>query len=42
MPPFWLHLSLPRLLRELGYRIVNRVSFPVLNEATLLSAQRGR
>jgi hypothetical protein len=31
------HLSLPRLLRELGYRTVGRVSLPVLNEATLLS-----
>lgn len=32
------HLSLPRVLRELGYRTVGRVSLPVLNEATLLSA----
>lgn len=32
------HLSLPRLLRTLGYRTVARVSLPVLNEATLLSA----
>ena len=31
------HLSLPRLLRELGYRTVGRVSMPVLNEATLLA-----
>jgi arylsulfatase A-like enzyme len=31
------HLSLPRLLRQLGYRTVARVSLPVLNEATLLS-----
>jgi hypothetical protein len=32
------HLSLPRLLRELGYRTIGRVSLPVLNDATLLSA----
>ncbi|HYT91971.1 MAG TPA: sulfatase-like hydrolase/transferase [Gemmataceae bacterium] len=32
------HLSLPRVLRELGYRTVGRVSLPVLNESTLLSA----
>jgi arylsulfatase A-like enzyme len=32
------HLSLPRLLRELGYRTVGRVSLPVLNEATPLAA----
>src|SRR5262249_25595039 len=32
------HLSLTRLLRELGYRTVGRVSLPVLNEATLLAA----
>jgi hypothetical protein len=32
------HLSLPRLLRGLGYRTVGRVSLPVLNESTLLSA----
>ncbi len=31
------HLSLPRLLRERGYRTVGRVSLPVLNEATLLA-----
>jgi arylsulfatase A-like enzyme len=32
------HLSLPRLLRELGYRTVGRVSLPVLNETTLLAS----
>lgn len=31
------HLSLPRLLGELGYRTIARVSLPVLNQATLLS-----
>lgn len=31
------HLSLPRVLRELGYQTVGRVSLPVLNEATLLA-----
>src|SRR5690606_12783263 len=30
-------LSLPRLLRELGYSTVARVSLPVLNESTLIS-----
>src|SRR5579871_5022580 len=32
------HLSLPRLLRDLGYRTVARVSLPVLNETTLLAS----
>jgi arylsulfatase A-like enzyme len=32
------HLSLARLLRELGYRTIGRVSLPVLNEATPLAA----
>ncbi len=31
-------LSLPKVLRELGYRCCARVSLPVLNETTLLSA----
>lgn len=31
------HLSLPHVLRDLGYRTVGRVSLPVLNESTLLS-----
>ncbi|MCE9589797.1 MAG: metalloenzyme [Planctomycetes bacterium] len=31
------HLSLPRVLKGLGYRTVGRVSLPVLNQATLLS-----
>lgn len=31
------HLSLPRLLRDMGYHTVARVSLPVLNQATLLS-----
>ncbi len=32
------HLSLPKVLNELGYRTVGRVSLPVLNESTMLSA----
>lgn len=32
------HLSLPRVLRDHGYRTVARVSLPVLNEATHLAA----
>jgi arylsulfatase A-like enzyme len=32
------HLSLPRLLKELGYWTIGRVSLPVLNETTLLSS----
>jgi arylsulfatase A-like enzyme len=32
------HLSLPRLLKDLGYCTIGRVSLPVLNETTLLSA----
>ena len=32
------HLSLPRLLNEIGYHTVARVSLPVLNQTTLLSA----
>lgn len=31
------HLSLPKLLRDLGYRTVGRVSLPVLNEATAIA-----
>lgn len=32
------HLSLPKVLGEMGYRTIGRVSLPVLNETTLLSA----
>lgn len=32
------HLSLPKLLGEMGYETIGRVSLPVLNETTLLSA----
>ncbi|MCX5659662.1 MAG: metalloenzyme [Planctomycetota bacterium] len=32
------HLSLPRVLKGLGYRTIGRVSLPVLNEATLISS----
>jgi hypothetical protein len=31
------HLSFPKLLNELGYRTVGRVSLPVLNESTALA-----
>lgn len=31
------HLSLPKVLRELGYRTVGRVSLPVLNESTAVA-----
>lgn len=31
------HLSLPRVLKEMGYCTIGRVSLPVLNETTLLS-----
>ncbi|MCY2954566.1 MAG: sulfatase-like hydrolase/transferase [Planctomycetota bacterium] len=32
------HLSLPKVLQEMGYLTIGRVSLPVLNETTLLSA----
>lgn len=32
------NLSLPKVLKELGYRTIARVSLPVLNQLTLLSA----
>jgi len=32
------HLSLPKVLGEMGYRTIGRVSLPVINETTILSA----